>query len=117
MKRPTVRRRGSTLLLLLAIVCSRFLHGQMAATSPQLPTAPQVSLAALLQQSTTPMPQGMSAASAKPSATSENLGMTQAEAEQMAVKNNPRVSVPIYLRWRSIRLSGKQGPLSCLRHW
>jgi len=65
----------------------------MAATSPQLPTAPQVSLAALLQQSTTPMPQGMSAASAKPSATSENLGMTQAEAEQMAVKNNPRVSV------------------------
>jgi outer membrane protein len=62
----------------------------------QLPDAPQVALVALAQQAATPMREGMGAvlpAKADNTASGGHQRLTQAEAEKLAVKNNPRVTV------------------------
>lgn len=91
-----LRSRHFRLLLALATVCSVSLHAQTSGIQPQFPDAPPLPLTALARQSPAPMPQAMSqlpAAPPAPSASAQPPRLTQAEAEQMAIKNNPRVSV------------------------
>jgi len=64
--------------------------------SPQLPDAPQAVLVALAQQGTTPMEQGSgdpSSTQAEVAASGQYPQLTQSDAEKLAIKNNPRVSV------------------------
>jgi outer membrane protein len=95
-RRTRVRHLYFTLLLSLAIVCSSSLNGQTATVQAQLPDAPPLSLMALDGQDATPIPQLMSQAAAAPagnSASDANPRLTLADAERLAIKNNPRVSV------------------------
>jgi outer membrane protein len=71
------------------------LYGQLATTPSQLPDAPLLSRAALTQKSPAPFPQTGGAASSMPSDrfAAQHPRLTRTEAEQMAIKNNPRVSV------------------------
>jgi outer membrane protein len=96
MKRLKTRRLSSRFLFAFAILCSGSLYGQTANVTPQLPDAPRVALVALAQESAQPMPRGMGAAltaQANDPASNEHPRLTRLEAEQLAVKNNPRVSV------------------------
>jgi len=96
MNRPTVLSRNSKLLLALAFICSFPLSGQATSPESQLPDAPQVTLLALAQQIATPIHEGMGAAlpaKADNTIPGGHQRLTQAEAERLAVKNNPRVSV------------------------
>ena len=71
-----------------------FYLGRPQLPNRSLPDAPQISLAILAQQSATPMPNGMSQAAASPESRSAlRPRLTQADAEKLAIKNNPRVSV------------------------
>jgi len=95
-KQTGLRLRYSVMFVSLVTVCSVSLHGQATGNRPQLPDAPQVSLMALALQSATPMPERMNQPSlAQPdSATAgSHPRLTLADAEKVAVKNNPRVSV------------------------
>jgi len=86
----------SWLFLAQLTICSLSLHGQTTGLQSQIPDAPQVPLMALAQQSATPMPLGMDGAAAaqtSDSASGQHTRMTQSDAEQLAIKNNPRVSV------------------------
>jgi outer membrane protein len=79
-----------------AIICSGSLFGQTPIANQQLPDAPQVTLVALAQQSAAPMQHGFSDVSgtqADSSASGQRPRLTQADAERLAFKNNPRVSV------------------------
>ncbi|MGP8270928.1 MAG: TolC family protein [Terracidiphilus sp.] len=88
------RYLDSKLLVSLAMACSSSLFGQATTSKSSLPDAPQISLAILAQQSATPMPNGMSQAAASPESRSAlRPRLTQADAEKLAIKNNPRVSV------------------------
>jgi outer membrane protein len=82
-----------SLLLLccaLAVSGTLVLYAQTVAAQEGLPEAPPVQLLAVLQARSTPAPSATSPASpASPGA--ERLTRTQAE--QMAIKNNPRVSI------------------------
>jgi len=83
-------------LLALAIICSFPLSGQATSAESQLPDAPQVALLALAKQTATPMHEGMGAvppAKADNTAPGGHPRLTQADAETLAIKNNPRVSV------------------------
>jgi outer membrane protein len=96
MKRLKARKRSSKSLVAIAILCSSSLFGQRSSAIPQLPDAPQVALAPLLEQNATPLQQGfrdVSVAQVDLSASGQLPRLTQADAERLAVKNNPRVSV------------------------
>jgi len=95
--RPLRTRRSSfRFLSALAIICSGPLSAQTINANSQLPDAPQVALLALAQQTATPMREGMGVdlpAQADNTAPGGHQRLTQAEAERLAVKNNPQVSV------------------------
>jgi len=91
-----LRLRYSRLFLSLVTVCSVSLHGQTIGIKTQLPDAPQVSLMALARQSAMQMPDGIGQAAATQTdnaAPGQYPRLTQADAEKVAIKNNPRVSV------------------------
>jgi outer membrane protein len=97
MARHTRLRFGySRLSLSLVTVCSVSLCGQTTGIKTQLPDAPQASLMARARQIATPMPEGTGLAAATQmdnSAPGQRQRLTQADAEKLAIKNNPRVSV------------------------
>jgi outer membrane protein len=96
MKRLKTRKPFFKFFFAFAILCSNSLFGQTTSAKPQLPDAPQVALTALAEQSATPMQQGfreVAEAQADSSASGQHPRLTQADAERLAVKNNPRVSV------------------------
>lgn len=96
MNRPKIRKPFSKSLLTIAILCSSSLFGQMTSTKPKLPDAPQVALITSAEQSATPMQQGLgdaSAAQTEVAPSGQHPRLTQADAEKLAIKNNPRVSV------------------------
>lgn len=75
----------------LAVACAGAAAGQTGGAKGEAPRTPAVSLLALAQQGTA-MPQGAGQA-ASPSAAGQNPRLTLAQAEQIAIRNNPRVSV------------------------
>jgi outer membrane protein len=95
-KHSGLRPRYGSLFLSIVGFCSVSLHGQSTGIAAQLPDAPQVSLMALARQSATPNQEGIAQAA---SAQTENAAagqlprLTQSDAEKLAIKNNPRVSV------------------------
>lgn len=96
MRRLRTAQLHTKFLLALAIVPPSSLVGQTTDSRAQLPDAPQATSMLLTQQGAAPMTQTMSQAQpALPESTSagEHPRLTQADAEQMAIKNNPRVSV------------------------
>lgn len=94
MKQTKIRLPRLELLAIFAVIGSNSLSGQTASTNVPLPDAPPIRLMADAQQSA---PQGMGQDPATTSPGSPPAGghprLTRAEAEQMAIKNNPRVSV------------------------
>jgi outer membrane protein len=95
-RQTELRLRYSGLLLSLVTVCSVSLHGQTTGNKPQLPDAPQVSFMAIARQIATPMPEGVGQAAGTQTdnaAPGQHPQLTQVEAEKLAIKNNPRVSV------------------------
>ena len=81
---------------LFVVLCPNSLFGQTTNASPQLPDAPQAALVALAQQGAAPMEQGssdLSSAQAEVRASGQHPRLTQSDAEKLAIKNNPRVSV------------------------
>jgi outer membrane protein len=96
MKRLKIRQLFPRFRFALAILCSNSLFGQTITSEPQFPDAPQVVLVALAQQSATPMQQGssdVSAAQAEAAISGKHPRLTRSDAEMLAIKNNPRVSV------------------------
>ncbi len=95
-KQSNILPMYSRLLLSLAIAGSLPLSAQTERPNQLLPDAPHLRLVASLQQ-WPPMPaQGMSnASSSTPDNQADNSlpRLTQADAERLAIKNNPRVSV------------------------
>ncbi|MGA2084101.1 MAG: TolC family protein [Terracidiphilus sp.] len=90
------RRLCSAFLLALLFICSGPLSGQATSARPQLPDAPQISLVALAQQTATPMQSGTEAvlpAKADDAGPNGRPRLAQSDAEKLAIKNNPRVSV------------------------
>jgi outer membrane protein len=95
-KQSVIRYLNFELLLSLAFVCSSSLYGQTSASKSPLPDAPQISLVVLAQQSATPLQNGIGQVEASPASSSDSNPrprLTQADAERLAIKNNPRVSV------------------------
>ena len=91
-----LRFRHSGLFVSLVTACSVSLHGQTTSIKSQLPDAPQVSLMALARQSATVMPNSVGQAAttqAEKAAPGQYPRLTQSDAEKLAIKNNPRVSV------------------------
>ena len=82
--------------LALAIVCAGSLAGQTTDIRGQLPNAPEPPQTLLAQQGALPPVQGMNPS---PPVSTQNVDaggrprLTQSDAEKMAIKNNPRVSV------------------------
>ena len=96
MNTPGNRQQCFISLLATAIASCGSLFAQTANPGPQLPDAPRVSLLAVLPQSAMPALQGRKdalSAQADDSASGGHLGLTLKDAETMAIKNNPRVSV------------------------
>ena len=86
-------------LFAVAIFCPSLTYGQAAIAKPQLPDAPSTRPMLLSQQSAVPGLQVMSQvvstdtqASANSADSSLHPRLTLADAEKMAIKNNPRVS-------------------------
>ena len=91
-----LRLPNTALSLSLVTACSVSLLGQTPANKSQLPDAPKVSLLAFAQQSATPMPEGPVQTAVQQSSTAalaQHPRLTQSEAEKLAIKNNPQVSV------------------------
>jgi outer membrane protein len=96
MNRLKTKKPVSQFLIWLPLLCSSSLYGQATGGKQLLPDAPQVSLVALAQQDAAPMQQGSSEVSAAKSVdavSSQHPRLTQSDAEKLAIKNNPRVSV------------------------
>lgn len=97
MNRTTAWRCNSTLFSCIAIACPMIAaFGQTASSMPQLPDAPQAPLIALAVQTAPPMQQRINQDSpeqADSTTPGQHPRLTQADAEKMAVKNNPRVSI------------------------
>jgi outer membrane protein len=96
MNRLKTKKPVSQFLIWLPLLCSSSLSGQTTGGKQLLPDAPQVSLVALAQQDAAPMQQGsseVSAAKLVDAVSSQHPRLTQSDAEQLAIKNNPRVSV------------------------
>jgi outer membrane protein len=88
--------RAFIFALTLASLSTCSLAGQKPSTNPPLPDAPKAPLILLAQQTSVPMAQSagqtsFTASDAGPAGESQRL--TLSEAEKMAIKNNPRVSV------------------------
>jgi outer membrane protein len=91
-----LRFRYSGLLLSLLTVSPVSIHGQAAGVTSQIPDAPQVSLMVLARQSATVMPNSVgqtATTQAEKAAPGQHPRLTQSDAEKLAIKNNPRVSV------------------------
>jgi outer membrane protein len=96
MRRLRTAHLHTKFLFALAIVPASCLLGQTTDTHAQLPDAPQASFILLAQQGVAPMAQTMNQAQpALPESTAagKQPRLTLADAEKMAIKNNPRVSV------------------------
>ena len=95
MIRLTTRRPNSKLFFAFVVMASGSLLGQNTNAKLQLPDAPQVAVVALAQQSSTAMQQGVgNAPTGQPvAAPGQHPILTQSDAEKLAIKNNPRVSV------------------------
>jgi outer membrane protein len=96
MKRSTAWFCESTFLFSFAVACSGFLFGQVTTPIPKLPDAPSVQIIALSLQNAMPMPEGNAQAAGAQTANAAPGGhtqLTQSDAEKLAIKNNPRVSV------------------------
>jgi outer membrane protein len=96
MKPFNTQRSVRQCLVVFLILGSSVLFGQTTNAKTSLPDAPQVTLIALAQQANMPMQQGSGDVQATQAgaATSGQLQLlTQPEAEKLAIKNNPRVSV------------------------
>jgi len=96
MIRLTTRRSSSKALFAIVVIGPGSLLGQTTNANHHLPDAPQVALVTLAQQSATPMQQGASntpSAQAAVAAPDQHPRLTQSDAEKLAIKNNPRVSV------------------------
>lgn len=96
MKQIKTQRHYAQLLILFTALCSNCLFGQTTNAMASLPDAPRAMLVTLAQQGATPIEQGtgdLPAAQTKAAISSEHPRLTQAEAEKLAIKNNPRVSV------------------------
>jgi outer membrane protein len=95
MKRRRVRLFHSALLASTAIACSGSLPGQTA-NQPLLPDAPPSRLMGSAPQGAPMMAQAMSQSppsTDRSSAQGNSTHLTRIEAEQMAIKDNPRVTV------------------------
>lgn len=89
---------NSALILLFSTAGGTVLLAQAAQSKTSLPDVPQAQLLAeAAAQSSSAMPNGSvgapTAASQQGAATGQSQQLTRKEAEQMAIKNNPRVSV------------------------
>lgn len=96
MKRLTAWWCSLTFLCFVVVACPISAFGQATTPVPQLPDAPPIPLIALARQSATETPSAMSQAAPTPTdkaAPGQNPRLTQTDAERMAIKNNPRVSV------------------------
>jgi outer membrane protein len=96
MKRLKTQKLFPKSLCTIVILCSSSLFGQTTGANPQLPDAPQVALAALAQQGKIPVQKkvgGIQAAQADGTASEQRPRLTQSDAEKLAIKNNPRVSI------------------------
>jgi outer membrane protein len=95
MKQLKTRQLFPRFCFALAVFCSSSLISQTSIANEQLPDAPQVALVALAQQSAKPMQQGSSdvPARAEAAVSGEHPRLMQSDAEKLAIKNNPRVSV------------------------
>jgi outer membrane protein len=88
--------RNFTSLIVLVVICSGLLHGQKSNENTLVPNAPEVTLRALSRSIATPMFQ---ADNQPPITKTDNVTadqhqrLTQSDAEMLAIKNNPRVSV------------------------
>lgn len=76
----------------LAMACAAAATGQTTDGKPEALAAPRISLMALAQQSVA-LPPAMGEKAEAPDVSGQNPGLTLAEAEQMAIKNNPHVTV------------------------
>jgi len=86
----------SRFIFALAIVGNGGLVGRAQSANASLPDAPKAPLILLAQQSTVPMAQASSQTPSSTSGDSDSGGhprLTLADAEKLAIKNNPRVSV------------------------
>jgi outer membrane protein len=96
MKRLETPRVYSVFLFPLAMISACNLIGQMPGANSSLPDAPKAPLVLLAQQASAPLAQpavqtySQSSDSAAPG---ENQRLTLSDAERMAIRNNPRVSV------------------------
>jgi outer membrane protein len=77
------------LVVSLAIVCSASIAGQTTNREPQLPDAPAAPLTVFAQRSASAMAQEP----VNVPVSDQQPRLTQADAEKLAIKNNPRVSV------------------------
>jgi len=96
MKRPTAWWCNSMYLFSLAAAFPISVLGQTTTPISQSPDAPMVPLVAFAPQIATPMPPRMNQVSpeqADSTTPGQNPRLTQADAEKMALKNNPRVSI------------------------
>ncbi len=92
MSRRKTNPRHHLLVILSLLGCAAGSAAQTPETHASLPDAPQVRLIAQVGQSNVPMPpKPASSASAPPAGSLPHLNRVQAE--QMAIKNNPRISV------------------------
>lgn len=96
MNRLETRRPNSLFPFALAIAFAGSLIAQTTDTTRPLPDAPQARQPLLAQQSTTPQGAGLNPATPASTQSVDTSGpprLTQSDAEKMAIKNNPRVSV------------------------
>lgn len=90
------RKPFSQFPIWLALLCSGFLSAQTKGARQLLPDAPQTSFVALAKQNAAPMRPGPSEASTAQlvdTLSNQRPHLTQSDAERLAIKNNPRVSV------------------------
>ena len=87
---------SSTLFFSVAVACPISVFSQAGTPMTPLPDAPPIPLMALVRQGAATVPSAMSTGSSTQTdnaAVGENPRLTQADAEEMAIKNNPRVSI------------------------
>lgn len=92
-----IMRSNYLFILAVSLVSAGALQGQMPMNAPgkqALPDAPSIQLAEMLQQSaTTSSPNVLPSPAPSGSGDSAKPRLTQADAEKLAIKNNPRVSI------------------------
>jgi outer membrane protein len=96
MKLNGAAHASSSLLVSFAFLCPTLLAAQTTNINGPLPDAPVAPLLTLAQNGAAARPEGMGPspqASAQPSASDSRPPLSQIEAEAMALKNNPRVTV------------------------